>query len=311
MSKNEEDVIFKAIGNGPINVLLKKLGFESGNVEILNTELFVVKLSARKADLIIKLDNMYLIIEFQSSYVGHFDEKRFSTYAHMFDLNKDDDLPVFLCVLSTVEESKTKRYKINDKSVFTFSIVSLKDEDEGEIINNVCDKINSNQYIPIEELVDFALLPLITKDKNKEKIFTIVENGLFEYNFRDLETRDFVFGIELLLSNKLLSDGSFKKHLEAKLMGQLECVSRYVEEQVSKRVEKEMKEYVEQFTEQVTQEVTEQFTEQVTREVTEKVTKENSERIAINLLNTGNNINFVAQNTNLPVNRVIELKENI
>lgn len=58
MSKNEEDVIFKAIGNGPINVLLKKLGFESGNVEILNTELFVVKLSARKADLIIKLDNM-------------------------------------------------------------------------------------------------------------------------------------------------------------------------------------------------------------------------------------------------------------
>lgn len=90
-----------------------------------------------------------MIIEFQSSYVGHFDEKRFSTYAHMFDLNKDDDLPVFLCVLSTVEESKTKRYKINDKSVFTFSIVSLKDEDEGEIINNVCDKINSNQYIPI------------------------------------------------------------------------------------------------------------------------------------------------------------------
>lgn len=265
---------------------MKKLGFGSDNVEILNTELFVVKLSARKADLIIKLDNMYLIIEFQSSYVGHFDEKRFSTYAHMFDLNKDDDLPVFLCVLSTVEESKTKRYRINDKSVFTFSIVSLKDEDEGEIINNVCDKINSNQYIPIEELVDFALLLLITKDRNKEKIFTIVENGLFEYNFSDLETRDFVFGIELLLSNKLLSDGSFKKHLEAKLMGQLECVSRYVEEQVSKRVEEEMNEYVKKFNQE--------FAEQVTREVTEKVTKENSERIAINLLNTGNNINFVA-----------------
>ncbi len=151
--------------------------------------------------------------------------------------------------------------------------------------------------------MDFALLPLITKDKNKEKIFTIVKNGLFKYNFRDLETRDFVFGIELLLSNKLLNDGSFKKHLEAELMGQLECVSRYVEEQVSKRVEEEMNEYVKKFNQE--------FAEQVTREVTEKVTKENSERIAINLLNTGNNINFVAHNTNLPVNRVIELKENI
>jgi len=151
--------------------------------------------------------------------------------------------------------------------------------------------------------VDFALLPLITKDKNKEKIFTIVKNGLFKYNFRDLETRDFLFGIELLLSNKLLNDGSFKKHLEAELMGQLECVSRYVEEQVSKRVEEEMNEYVKKFNQE--------FAEQVTREVTEKVTKENSERIAINLLNTGNNINFVAHNTNLPVNRVIELKENI
>lgn len=151
--------------------------------------------------------------------------------------------------------------------------------------------------------MDFALLPLITKDKNKEKIFTIVKNGLFKYNFRDLETRDFLFGIELLLSNKLLNDGSFKKHLEAELMGQLECVSRYVEEQVSKRVEEEMNEYVKKFNQE--------FAEQVTREVTEKVTKENSERIAINLLNTGNNINFVAHNTNLPVNRVIELKENI
>lgn len=151
--------------------------------------------------------------------------------------------------------------------------------------------------------MDFALLPLITKDKNKEKIFTIVKNGLFKYNFRDLETRDFVFGIELLLSNKLLNDGSFKKHLEVELMGQLECVSRYVEEQVSKRVEEEMNEYVRKFNQE--------FAEQVTREVTEKVTKENSERIAINLLNTGNNINFVAHNTNLPVNRVIELKENI
>ena len=150
--------------------------------------------------------------------------------------------------------------------------------------------------------MDFALLLLITKDKNKEKIFTIV-NGLFEYNIRDLETRDFVFGIELLLPNKLLGDGSFKKHLEAELMGQLECVSRYVEEQVSKRVEEEMNEYVKKFNQE--------FAEQVTREVTEKVTKENSERIAINLLNTGNNINFVAHNTNLPVNRVIELKENI
>lgn len=66
--------------------------------------------------------------------------------------------------------------------------------------------------------MDFALLPLITKDKNKEKIFTIVKNGLFKYNFRNLATRDFVFGIELLLSNKLLNDGSFKKHLEAELM---------------------------------------------------------------------------------------------
>ena len=146
----------------------------------------------------------------------------------------------------------------------------------------------------------FLSLPKI---KIKKKYFTIVKNGLFKYNFRDLETRDFVFGIELLLSNKLLNDGSFKKHLEAELMGQLECVSRYVEEQVSKRVEEEMNEYVKKFNQE--------FAEQITREVTEKVTKENSERIAINLLNTGNNINFVAHNTNLPVNRVIELKENI
>lgn len=72
-----------------------------------------------------------------------------------------------------------------------------------------------------------------------------------------------------------------------------------------------MNEYVKKFNQEFAEQVTREVTEQVTREVTEKVTKENSERIAINLLNTGNNINFVAHNTNLPVNCVIELKENI
>ncbi len=330
MSKKEEDIVFKAIGNGPINVLLNKLGFESDNAEILNTELFVVKISARKADLIIKLDNMYLIIEFQSSYVRHYDEKRFSTYAHMFDLNKKDNLPVYLCVLSTAEKSKTKKYRINKESVFTFSIVSLKENDENEIINNVNDKIETNQDLSVEELVDFALLPLITKDKDKEDIFTIVKNGLFEYNFKDLEIRDFIFGIEVLLSNKLLKDGDFKKDLENKLMGQLECVSRYINEQVSMQVEEKVKaiedelnkywdwrivEHDEELTERVTHDVTERVThdvtERVTHDVTERVTRENSEKIAIKLLNGGNDVNFVAFNTDLPVNRVIELKEKI
>ncbi|WP_407380365.1 hypothetical protein [Methanobrevibacter sp.] len=318
MSKNEEDIIFKAIGNGPINVLLTKLGFESENVEILNTELFVVKLSARKADLIIKLDNMYLIIEFQSYYVGPYDDKRFSAYAHMFDLNKNDDLPVYLCVLSTAEGSKTKKYRINHKSVFTFSIVSLKENDENEIINNVNTKIESNQDLSVEELVDFALLPLITKEKNKENIFAIVKNGLFEYDFKDFETKDFIFGIVMLLSNKLLTDGDFKKQLENKLMGQLDCVSRYINEQVSMRVDEELKcikertdKVMEQVTRDVTEQVTRDVTERVTRDVTERVTRENSERIAINLLHDGGNVDYVAINTNLPVNRVIELKEKI
>ena len=117
----------------------------------------------------------------------------------MFDLNKDDDLPVFLCVLSTVEESKTKRYNINWTIIF---------------------------------------------------------------------------------SNKLLGFGSFKKHLEAKLMRQLECVSSYVEEQVSKRVEEEMNQW-------------QGYWAGYLRDYRKSYQK-NSERIAINLLNMGKNINFVA-----------------
>ena len=264
---SEEDIIFKAIGSGPINVLLKKFGFESKNAQILNCELFVVKLSARRADLIILLDNLYLIIEFQSSHVDKFDKRRFATYAHMFDLEKEFDLPVYLCVLSTAEKSKTIRYRINPESVFTFSIISLLDEDENKIINNIKDKDKNNKDLTIEELVDFALLPLVVKDSNKENIFNIVLEELFEYNFPNSEVKDFILGIELLLSNKFLDESLFKSYLEAKLMGQLDCVSRYVDEKM--------------------------------------------EKVAIYLLNNGFSVEDVAENTDLSVSRVEELKKSI
>ena len=68
---------------------------------------------------------------------------------------------------------------------------------------------------------------------------------------------------------------------------------------------------MEQVTRDVTERVTRDVTERVTRDVTERVTRENSERIAINLLHNGGNVDYVAINTNLPVNRVVELKEKI
>ena len=288
MSKNEEDIVLKAIANGPINVFLNKLGFDSKTCQILNSELFVVNLSARRADLILKLDNMYLIIEFQSSKVFRYDKKRFSTYAHMFDLNKDDNLPVYLCVLSTAEKSKMVKYSINDKSVFIFSIVSLWDDDESEIINNIGDKISNKQDISIEELVDFALIPLITKEKDKEYIFSIVEDLIFEVDFPDLQTKDFVLGIILLLSNKLLDNGEFKKILEGKLMGQLECVSRYVNERFEEGIKEGMEKGI--------------------KEGMEKGMEESSKEIAISLLKNGLSEEFVALNTKLPLSRVRKLK---
>ena len=84
-----------------------------------------------------ELDSIIVITEFQSTVVKKFDEKRYRLYTAIVDYAKQNNKPILLIVFSTAEKTKIKQYKLNKDCVFTIPIISLKDFDGDEIINNI------------------------------------------------------------------------------------------------------------------------------------------------------------------------------
>ena len=85
--------------------------------------------------MILELDHLIVLTEFQSTIVKTIDEKRYRLYTALVDYAKRNNKPLILIVISTAEKTKIKEYKINKDCVFTIPIVSLKDFDGDKIIN--------------------------------------------------------------------------------------------------------------------------------------------------------------------------------
>lgn len=71
--------------------------------------------------------------------------KKDTDYIAIVDYAKQNNKPILLIVFSTAEKTKIKQYKLNKDCVFTIPIISLKDFDGDEIINNIENKIKK-QY---------------------------------------------------------------------------------------------------------------------------------------------------------------------
>ena len=83
--------------------------------------------------MILELDHLIVLTEFQSTIVKTIDEKRYRLYTALVDYAKRNNKPLILIVISTAEKTKIKEYKINKDCVFTIPIVSLKDFDGDKI----------------------------------------------------------------------------------------------------------------------------------------------------------------------------------
>lgn len=160
MSNHEEDKLFKYAtkedGFSFINLIeeinwdIRKYDFKSKNLTFNPTELIELDPAIYKSDMIMELDSIIVMTEFQSTVVKKFDEKRYRLYTAIVDYAKQNNKPILLIVFSTAEKTKIKQYKLNKDCVFTIPIISLKDFDGDEIINNIEKKIkNKNIYIAL------------------------------------------------------------------------------------------------------------------------------------------------------------------
>lgn len=212
------------------NANIKEIDFESKNLTYNPTELIELDPKIYKTDMILELDNLIVLTEFQSTIVKTPDEKRYRLYTALVDYAKRNNKPLILIVISTAEKTKIKQYKINKDCVFTIPIVSLKDFDGDKIINNIENKIKNNQKITRHEMLNLALAPFMSSKKPLDKQIEKTVKTLDEVRKSMKCSSDFVFGIELLIVEKFIKNERQHKKLTNILRDTMKIIDEWRQE---------------------------------------------------------------------------------
>lgn len=240
MVHHSEDQLFKYAtkedGIGLLKLLkesnanIKEIDFESENLIYNPTELIELDPKIYKTDMILELDHLIVLTEFQSTIVKTIDEKRYRLYTALVDYAKRNNKPLILIVISTAEKTKIKEYKINKDCVFTIPIVSLKDFDGDKIINNIENKIKNNQKITRHEMLNLALAPFMSSKKPLNKQIEKTVKTLDEVRKSMKCSSDFVFGIELLIVEKFIKNERQHKKLTNILRDTMKIIDEWRQE---------------------------------------------------------------------------------
>ena len=212
------------------NANIKEIDFESENLTYNPTELVELDPKIYKTDMILELDHLIVLTEFQSTIVKTIDEKRYRLYTALVDYAKRNNKPLILIVISTAEKTKIKQYKINKDCVFTIPIVSLKDFDGDKIINNIENKIKNNQKITRHEMLNLALAPFMSSKKPLNKQIEKTVKTLYEVRKSMKCSSDFVFGIELLIVEKFIKNERQHKKLTNILRDTMKIIDEWRQE---------------------------------------------------------------------------------
>lgn len=212
------------------NANIKEIDFESKNLTYNPTELIELDPKIYKTDMILELDHLIVLTEFQSTIVKTPDEKRYRLYTALVDYAKRNNKPIILIVISTAEKTKINEYKINKDCVFTIPIVSLKDFDGDKIINNIENKIKNNQKITRHEMLNLALAPFMSSKKPLNKQIEKTVKTLDEVRKSMKCSSDFVFGIKLLIVEKFIKNERQHKKLTNILRDTMKIIDEWRQE---------------------------------------------------------------------------------
>ena len=212
------------------NANIKEIDFKSENLTYNPTELIELDPKIYKTDMILELDHLIVLTEFQSTIVKTIDEKRYRLDTDLVDYAKRNTKPLILIVISTAEKTKIKQYKINKDCVFTIPIVSLKDFDGDKIINNIENKIKNNQKITRHEMLNLALAAYMSSKKPLDKQIEKTVKTLDEVRKSMKCSSDFVFGIELLIVEKFIKNERQHKKLTNILRDTMKIIDEWRQE---------------------------------------------------------------------------------
>lgn len=242
MTAKHEDIVFKDVGEEEVDILLKRINIKSKKKKLNPTEIRSIDVTILIPDIIIELDDIILIMEFQSSIVDINDKNRFLAYYSVVNFKKKTKKAVKLIVISTVEKRKKIFHKINETINFKFDLYSMMDEDGDTIINNIETKIKNEQEISDEELIDLSLVPVMGSSNIQEQQIEKSVSLILSINLEKNKVKNIVKSIAYLLADKFLEDEKKKTIICDALGGKMNAVYDYGQRQKEEGIKEGIKE---------------------------------------------------------------------
>ena len=273
MVEFQEDMIFKNVSDEDASILLEILGIESEKVKVWTKELRHIDPTNFRPDLILQLDNENLIVEFQSTPVDDKFSRRAHSYVAITDQHKKNDKEVNLAVLSTAEDSKIVEYKYNKLNSFRYVVVGLNDLDTGEIINTVENKLKDKKIPTSREVILLSLVPLSKKGSNIGVYIDRVVKLISKLKNLTISQLNLALGILWLTTDKFVKDALERSSICAMLGDKMSLMHEYGEDKYEKGME------------------------------------QREEQIIVNWLKSGDGPEIIAQKSEIPLDKVLEIKE--
>lgn len=218
MAEFQEDMLFKNVSDEDASILLEILGKKSKITKVWTKELRHIDPTNYKPDLILELDDENLIVEFQSTKINNDFSRRGHSYVAIVDQHKENKKEVNLSVLSTAENSKIVEYKYNKLNVFKYEVMGLECLDSEKIINNVKTKLENNVILNGRDIILLSLVPLSKKGKNIVDYIYRVIKILFGLKNLTSSQKDLSFGIMWLTTDKFV-ENPLERNIICDLLG--------------------------------------------------------------------------------------------
>ncbi|MBQ2653714.1 MAG: hypothetical protein IJF83_09160 [Methanobrevibacter sp.] len=276
MAEFQEDMLFKNVADEDASVLLEIIGKKSRRTKVWTKELRHIDPTYYKPDLILDLYGENLLLEFQSSRVDDEFSRRGHSYAAITDQNKKNGKEVNLAVLSTAEDSKIIEYRYNNLNVFRYEIIGLENLDGDKIINNVKIKLKNNEMPNGKDIILLSLVPLSKKGKNIVEYIYKVIRIFFKLKNLTLSQKDLAFGIMWLTTDKFVND-TLERNIICDLFGgRMSLIQEYGENKYNNGRDDGIEQGI--------------------------------EKIILNLLKSNENPEDIAEKTEVPLEKIIEIK---
>lgn len=242
--KFHEDIIFKNEGQNFGQELIEIINIKGKILKVHQTEYSIIDPKMYKPDMVFELEDKIIILEFQSSYVNISDKRRFRFYSALFDnIKNKSKKPIEVHVLSTIENEKTKCYRINPESRFPIYIHSLKNYNSDEFLNSINVKINDNKDLSKKELLLISLLCFMKSEHSVEHNILNSAETITNIPYLNYELGQFAKGVVLLLCDKFVKEETLNQKISNMVGGNMKIVEDYAKRVAEKEVKKVEKKF--------------------------------------------------------------------